>query len=192
MNLAVVALAFLWGWAEATWFFVVPDLWLTFAVFWGRSTAMSAVLAALAGSLAGAVHFFWLDETSRQLLQQWWQVTPGYAPSMAGAIAQHLQWGPAGLCHGPWLGIPYRYYLGQAHTLQFPLLSVCLWTLWARLPRLILAPLVAGAFYSLLRAQSAQLGLSDNWKRPLALLFASVWVAIYVDYWFFYVPKTYS
>lgn len=192
MNPLVVGLAFLWGWAEATWFFVIPDVWLTFAVFWGRRTSAAAVVAALGGALAGAVHFYLLDDFSRQLLSQWWRVCPGYGPGMAEVIAQHLAAGPAGLCHGPWLGIPYRFYLLQAEAQGMSLVSVLAWTVWARLPRLILAPLIVGPVYAVIRSQAVSLGMGQGWKRLLAILFAALWMVIYADYWFVYVPRTYA
>ena len=41
------AAAFAWGVAEATWFFLVPDILLTFvALAWGLRTGLAAALAA--------------------------------------------------------------------------------------------------------------------------------------------------
>lgn len=187
----MVALAFLWGWAEATWFFVVPDVWLSFTVLWGYRTCLVSVLAALAGALVGAIHFYLLDPSAREALLHWWQICPGYAEAMQAAVSQHLLQGPQGLAYGPWLGIPYRLYLYQSHA-QGLALSAVLWhTLWARIPRLILAPLVTAPISALLSGQAQSLGLEASGKRLLATLFALAWVGIYFDYWFVYVPETY-
>jgi hypothetical protein len=62
-NLSAVgvnAIAILWGFAEATLFFIVPDVWLTAIAVWIPRKAWMACLFALLGALAGgALMYSW-------------------------------------------------------------------------------------------------------------------------------------
>jgi hypothetical protein len=49
----VNGIAALWGLAEATLFFIVPDVWLTLITVWSPRKALIACLFALLGALAG-------------------------------------------------------------------------------------------------------------------------------------------
>ena len=53
-------IAFLWGFAEATFFFLVPDLFLSLAAILGGRRTWTHIFAAIAGALVGgAVLFQW-------------------------------------------------------------------------------------------------------------------------------------
>lgn len=187
----VVGVAFLWGWAEATWFFVVPDVWLTFTVFWGRTAVWRSILAATLGAMAGAVTLYALSPDARAQLTLWWSHCPGYAAAMFPVVRHQLADGPSGLLRGPWIGIPYRFYLKEAIEGGMSLLSVAAWTPLARLPRLLLAPATAGLALWLLRLPARWLDMTLPEKPLLATLITITWISIYWDYWFAFVPTTY-
>src|SRR5438270_13950747 len=52
---AALALAFIWGLGEATFFFIVPDVLLTLIATRSLRSAIKATIAALAGALIGGV-----------------------------------------------------------------------------------------------------------------------------------------
>jgi len=64
----VNAIAALWGFAEATLFFIVPDVWLTVIAVWSPRKAAMACLFALLGALAGGA-----------LMYGWGYMAPGMA-----------------------------------------------------------------------------------------------------------------
>jgi len=146
-----VLVAFLWGWSEATWFFLIPDVWLTFTIFWGPRKVAESIGAAIAGACLGAVTYYWLPEPARQSLFYWWTITPGYAPSMFQDIRDYLRQGGWGFVWGPWEGIPYRYYLHESLAGGLSLGQVLLYTPLARSYRFILVPLIASAVLGLVR-----------------------------------------
>ena len=187
----VPLVAFLWGWAEATWFFIIPDFWLTFTVFWGWRCALTSVLASLLGALVGATSYYLMGDGLRDQLGHFWQISPGYSAAMFEAIARHLLEGATGLVYGPWQGLPYRFYLHQAYLQQLDLPSLWGWTVLARLPRLVLAPLMVGTVTAVLDRQMRVLELNFPWRSRLVILLLGIWVLIYYDYWFVFVPKEY-
>src|SRR4051812_21124803 len=63
-NRAAVWLAFAWGIAEASFFFIVPDVLLTLIACRALKPALKATLAALAGALIGGVLMYALGMRS--------------------------------------------------------------------------------------------------------------------------------
>lgn len=187
----VPALACAWGWSEATWFFIVPDFWLSFTVFWGPRVALVSIGAAALGAVLGSTTYYGLGDSGREMLHSWWSHTPGFAEEMFKEIHRHLHEGLSGLRLGPWQGLPYRYYLKEVHTMPVSLPQVWLWTLVARIPRLCMAPILCGSTLALLEYQARQLELKVPLRPLLVGLFLLLWAMIYYDYWFVFVPRSY-
>src|SRR5271157_5406652 len=110
-----LAVAFLWGLAEATFFFVIPDVFLSFvAILAGRRT-WTHILAAVSGALVGGA-----------LLFQWAQVNPIHAhaavarvpfmrESMFAKVDEGLRsQGLTAVLLGSVTGIPYKLYAVEA------------------------------------------------------------------------------
>ncbi len=109
-------IAGLWGFAEATLFFLVPDIWLTaIAVRRGLKPALLACLAALAGALLGGLAMYgWgvsNPETARAVLD--W--VPGINVTMITEVQTALNEGGAmAMFLGPLQGVPYKIYAVEA------------------------------------------------------------------------------
>jgi membrane protein YqaA with SNARE-associated domain len=113
-----LAVSFVWGFAEATVFFVVPDVFISVIALLSARQGLKQVGAALAGATVGGMLLF------------------GFArhdPDAAHALLRHVPWiragmiedaqrdyeeeGAWGMMRGPAKGLPYKVYavLAPAH-----------------------------------------------------------------------------
>ncbi|MES0882685.1 YqaA family protein [Roseibium sp. SCP14] len=138
-------LAALWGFAEATLFFIVPDVLLTSLALRSLRKALwacliASVTAALGGSLVwlGAV---WFPDQTHQLLLH----VPGISDETFARVEQLLQGGfYTGMLQGAFSGVPYKTFAftaGQSGVNPFVLFLL---TPLARLPRFLLLALFVG------------------------------------------------
>lgn len=187
----------LWGLNEGLWFFIVPDVCLSFSALAGWRAAMVATASAVAGAMLAAVLLYAglsLHPEWASALQQLWSQLPGYYPKMLEVANGHLQTsGAQGLLIGPSSGIPYRFYVLEAIREGLPLPSVLLWTPIARLERIIIAPIVVLA----LRAAASrwfQKKPADEKRNKILLMIMIVvyWVMIYIWYWGELLPGKYQ
>jgi membrane protein YqaA with SNARE-associated domain len=174
-----VALAFLWGFAEGTLFFILPDVPLSLAAMFRPRRALFHVAAVVAGAvLAGAVMFSWSAQgwsahgpTARQAVAHVPLVTPAM---FERAESDYRQFGIWAASKGPTRGIPYKVYAVEAaeHSSFWPFLLV---TIPARLWRLLVVWLGFAGTGMLLR----KLGRA-GFAPALHGLF---WIVVYAIYW---------
>lgn len=109
-------IAFLWGFAEATLFFIVPDVALSIIALKGSDVGLVASLYALAGALTGgAVMFYWgkadIEKVTRILHR-----IPAIPAKDIQKVRDSLQRsGVSAIFFGPLFGIPYKIYASYAH-----------------------------------------------------------------------------
>jgi membrane protein YqaA with SNARE-associated domain len=170
-------LGFLWGFAESTLFFIIPDVLLSWASLAGARCGVKLLAAILAGALvAGIVMYAWASAEpaeSRAAVA----AVPFVRERMFEKVTEDYQeHGLTGMLYGPNSGVPYKIYAilapSQHQPLQFVLLSIP-----ARLERLALSWLVFTG-----------IGLAfQRWirrHRPLtAVLFVAFWSITYAIYW---------
>lgn len=166
-----LVIAFVWGIAEATLFFIVPDVFLTVVGCRAVKPAMKAALAALLGALLGGVitYSFLMPDTILQVPGIDWNL----AVSVQDEFEQH---GLAALLIGPTRGIPYKIYAVEWAARGGALLPFLLVSIPARLIRFALSALVARVVANTL----------TRWTRQriaveLAIL-GIFWVAFYAFY----------
>lgn len=168
------ALALLWGFAEGTLFFILPDVPLSFVALFRPRRALLHMAAIVAGAvLAGAVMFTWSAHSpaAREAVAR----VPAVSQAMfEQAERDWSEYGAWGAALGPVRGIPYKVYAveGPAHSAVWPFLLV---TLPARLWRLVVVWLGFAAAGAMLR----------KLNRPsLAVaLHAVFWIVTYAIYW---------
>ena len=168
------AVAFVWGFAEGTLFFILPDVLLSLVAMYRPRRALLHMAAIVRGAvLAGAVMFIWSDHSgsARNAVAHVPAVVPGMFEQAEHDLSEHGVWG-TGL--GPVRGIPYKVYAVEApaHSALWPFLLV---TIPARLWRLVIVWLgFAGAGFLLRKLDCAGFG------PPLHAVF---WVVTYTIYW---------
>lgn len=168
---------FIWGFAEATLFFIVPDVLLTFVALYSPRRSIKLVAFILLGALAGGTLMFHLGSRNPERAEAMVLHVPFVSPVMFDKT--HLGFERDGiwtLAKAPGNGIPYKVYCVQASHYAnwgaFIAVSVI-----ARLERF--AP-----FWLI----SALLGIGFReriQRRPMipAVAHASLWIIGYALYW---------
>ena len=169
------AVAAVWGFAEATLFFLVPDVHLTRVALRDGRLALSAALAATAGALAGgALLWAWGAADPAAALAVLERV-PAVSPALLERVrAELLADGWAALALGPSRGTPYKLYAATSGALGMSLLGLLLVSAPARLVRFATLSLVAAA---LCRGPLAGWSLAARQRLHLVL-----WGAFYAGY----------
>lgn len=168
--------AALWGFAEATLFFLVPDIWLTLlAVRHGLRPALLACLAALAGALLGGLAMYGWGAADPATARAALDYVPAVDPAMIGGVRETLSRdGIAAVFMGPLMGVPYKIYAVEAGASGIGLAAFLAVSIPARLMRFLLLALGAWAISSIL---SRYTGL-----RGRVALLAGGWTAFYAVY----------
>jgi hypothetical protein len=169
--------ALFWALAEATLFFIVPDVWLTVvAARRGLRPALIACgFAVLGAVLGGALMYLWASVDAAQAIATVRQV-PGIAAGMMdnAAAALHAQ-GVLAMVFGAFAGVPYKIYAVEAPGADLGLALFLAASVPARLLRFVLLSGLAAAFAALF----------DDWltKRTVTAIVLALWVLFYVGYW---------
>jgi membrane protein YqaA with SNARE-associated domain len=173
----MLAIALLWGFAEATLFFIVPDVWIsTVAVRRGwRAGVLAACVACVGALLGGFVMYLWGNrdaEAARHVLD----LVPAISPAMVAGAGEDMRVnGLIAMLTGAFTGVPFKIYAVEAGALKAGLIPFLMMAIAARLTRFALAALIAAA-----AAQGLRHFLS---KRTILLLLAAFWVLFYA--WYF-------
>lgn len=170
LNLA----AFVWGVAEATLFFFVPDVILSYIGLkrGAKAGMIASVIAALGAALGGAIMYLWSTSdpaTAREAVL----AVPAISETMAAnAEANMATWGWfTATLFGPLSSTPYKLYAILAPHAGAPLLLFMLASVIARLPRFLI---VSAAVAWIGRYLEPRLG-----KRRVLWLFILAWIAFY-------------
>jgi membrane protein YqaA with SNARE-associated domain len=172
-----MGIAFAWGVAEATLFFIVPDVYLGFValVQWRRS--LKAALAAAAGAVLGGTLMYWLAGQNPAGMERMLDAVPLIdAPMIAGVRDSMSAERFLPVFKAPLTGTPYKIYAVQAGALGLPYLTFVAVTALARLERFIPAALAFGVVGRILRP------LAEKRAWALAAGYALLWAGVYVSY----------
>jgi membrane protein YqaA with SNARE-associated domain len=171
---AGTALAFLWGFAEATLFFILPDVELSFVALYRPRRGLLHMAAIVAGALlGGALMYTWSTHSAgaRVAVMHVPAVKHSMFETAARDLVQHGAWGAS---LGPVRGIPYKVYAVEAPA-HSSLGTFLLVTIPARLWRLVVVWLGFAAAGALLR----KLGRASL----TPALHAVFWIVTYAIYW---------
>ena len=170
--------AFAWGMAEATLFFVVPDVLLTWIALRDRRRALDACLAATAGAICGGLLMALLGHAHPHAMHAWLEQVPGVNTQLIehARRAMHHHGGLA-LIEGAFTGVPYKLFAAQSQGAGLSLTFLLIWTVPARLSRFVLMTLVANAVARWLRPRTHHAVVVAVW--------ALAWTVHYALYWSF-------
>jgi hypothetical protein len=169
---------FWWGFAEGLFFFIVPDVYVTFAALFSLRAGAVAWAASIAGSLTGVVAIYLLVALGVNYVSLL-DVIPGISERMLVAVHAQVGAGGGGLPYTPLLilgGVPLKVYAGVASTAGIGLAPMLLWTVFARIVR------IAPTFALVATMRLAFRRTIDTRAIPWCVLLASVWLAFYVFY----------
>lgn len=169
-------IAALWGFAEATLFFLVPDIWLTWlAVRRGITPALKSCLAALAGALVGGMAMYAWGHSHPEAAEAVLALVPAIDAAMIGEVRQWLdEDGLIALFLGPAFGIPYKIFAVEAAGNGVGPIAFLAVSIPARLLRFLL---LTGIAYGLSTALAGRPSL-----RFRTGLLGLCWTVFYVGY----------
>lgn len=164
-----------WGLAEASFFFVVPDVLISAFALRGGRLALFALAGSLFGAcVGGAAMYLWAQHDPATA----WAMVDAvpFVPERLFAVARELSATHQGLgiLIGSFSGVPYKIFAVQApEAMSFA--SFLAWTLPGRATRFAMSATLAWWMARWLRTRSR-----SDWVR---LGWAAVWVGIYAGYW---------
>lgn len=171
MGLILAALA--WGFAEATLFFIVPDVLLSVVAVWDRDRALRLCLWTLLGALAGGLAMYVWGSRDPASALAWLEGVPAVTPAMIDGVAADLKaYGSGVLFRGPLTGTPYKLYAALTASAGISPALFVLVSIPARLLRFVgvtlLAAWMARRFFS-------------TWSiRRRRVLLLAVWAVFYL------------
>jgi membrane protein YqaA with SNARE-associated domain len=172
-----LALSFCWGFFEATFFFVVPDVLLSLVATVSFRRVWRHMAAAIAGAVCGgAVMFFWAQENPAKAYAAVRKVPFITERMFAQVEAGYQKNGMAAVYLGPMSGTPYKIYAVEAPRF-FRATPFLLTTIPARGWRFVLVGLFAAACAAILRRRW------NKSVRELTILHALAWALFYISYW---------
>lgn len=172
-----IVLAFLWGLAEGTLFFVVPDVLLSLVAMLEPRKAWRHIVAATAGALlAGILLFGWASRdvvAARSVVAR----VPFVTTAMFTRVDESYRLrGIGAVFLGPLTGTPYKLYAVEAPAFVNELAFLAA-TVPARAERFVVVCLLFGVPAAWIR---------KKWKLSngrFMLIHGAVWIAFYAFYW---------
>lgn len=167
----------LWGLAEATLFFIVPDVLLSAIALTSVRRALTISVWVLAGALLGGTLMWALGRTEPATGTELLVLLPAIDAAMIADVRMQLESsGLPALFAGPVTGTPYKIYALQSGNLDIGVVEFLLVSIPARMLRFVVVTLAVGGV-------SAMLGrwLDLRWRR---VVLALSWTAFYA--WYFY------
>lgn len=168
-----------WGFAEATFFFVVPDVWTSWVGLRRPKRALGTTVCALGGAMAGGAATYWWGHkvaanTSRQALAK----VPAVTDVMISEVEQEMaESGAASLLRGPIRGVPYKLYARAAGLQRTSLVTFLAWSVPGRMIRFMAVTVAVSGIAAMVRRRFP--GVSE---RRISAVFWTCWGAFYAVY----------
>ena len=170
----LVALA--WGFAEATLFFVLPDVWISWVALRATRDGLVASGWAVAGALIGGTVTYLCAQRDAASVLAVFDWIPAIGDALVARVAHELQAiGLLGVMIGPFTGAPYKLYAAQA-----PAACIALWefvaiSVPARGLRFVLVAVVFSTFAEWAAPRIGAVRVRACWL--------GFWVLGYTVYW---------
>ncbi len=168
---------FWWGLAEGLFFFIVPDVYISFATLFSLRAGARAWLFSILGSVTAIPIIYLLVVVLGVDYLGFLQMIPGISASLIARVGESVA--ADGLRYTPFLvagGVPLKLYAASAFSLGLSLGAVLVWTVFARIARIAPTYAVAAGIRVLFgRHIDARPGV---WFVGLCLF----WLAFYVFY----------
>jgi hypothetical protein len=168
---------FWWGLAEGLFFFIVPDVYISFAALFAVRAGAVSWIASIVGSMVAVCLIYVFSAMPGVEYTRFLTMIPGISHSLIEQVRQTLA--SRGLPYTPFLvfgGVPLKVYAGLAFSLGLPLGTVLLWTALARIVRL--APSFAGAAVTRLVFRRSIEAHPTLW----CVLLGCFWLLFYIFY----------
>jgi hypothetical protein len=170
-------IGFWWGLLEGTVFFIVPDLYISFATLFSIRSGAIAWMSSIAGSVTAVAIIYLLMAALGLDFGSFLEIIPGISRSMIDQVEVNLA--AAGLPFTPLLvlgGVPLKVYAAAAFSLGLPLGPTLAWTFLARVVRIAPTFTVAASIRLLLQHRI------DARPLPWTVVLGLFWLGFYVFY----------
>jgi membrane protein YqaA with SNARE-associated domain len=170
--------AFVWGLAEATLFFIIPDVYLGFVALFNWRRSLLGTAAAVVGAVLGGAIMYILAASQGSAIDQLIDHVPLINPQLIHTVSENMQEsGLSVMINGPKQGIPYKVYAVQAGLQGHPFVSFLFFTIVARLTRILPLTLFFAAVGIVLKKFIQ--------RRTMLVIgaYALVWISIYISYY---------
>lgn len=172
-----LVVAFVWGFAEAVFFFFVPDILLTMLAGRAIKPAFKASLVALAGALMGGAFMYAFAFSAADAARWALDYVPAISPKLISRVTEQIeQSGIVAILTGPLKGIPYKIYAVEWGARGGSLAGFLLISIPARYIRFFLAAVVARL---LARSLEPFTGCRSSLE---ILILAIIWSVFYAFY----------
>lgn len=166
-----------WGFAEGLFFFLVPDVFISFATLFSLRAGVAAWVASIAGSAVAVVVLYALMVIVGLDYPGFLDELPGISTQLVAEVSRDV--GEGGLPYTPLFmlsGVPLKVWAAGAFANGFPLGAVLLWTVFARVVRI--APTILGV------RLARRLGPTRPEAHPVGwcAALAAFWVVFYAVY----------
>ena len=170
-------LGLLWGFAEGTVFFIVPDILISAVALFSLRRSLLCMAQVLVGSLCAGTFIFFATQAFPEPTFRLIHAIPFVTDSMFATVqADYTAGGAWALVKGPLSGIPYKIYaLHDPAYVNLPAFLAV--SIPARLERFLVTWLIFAAVGYIFRRQVA--------KRPAPFIVGHVlyWIGAYILYW---------
>jgi membrane protein YqaA with SNARE-associated domain len=175
----VARIGFLWSFAEATLFFIIPDVLLGAVALFAPRAAPRVLACTLVGALAGgALTYGVASELQPSRSKALLDGVPTVNDTAIRRVEREMRDdGARSIVYGPLrMGTPYKLYARAAAVEDEPLSSFILWSILGRLERMLPVTLLAALVGLFARGRIA--------ARPRTVLglYGALWLAVYVVY----------
>jgi membrane protein YqaA with SNARE-associated domain len=168
--------AAIWGFSEATLFFIVPDVWLSIVARDNLKKGLIACFYSLLGALVGGAILFVFALYDFNTVSGVIEAVPAINQDMLSRVHSELtEQGLIAVIMGPLSGTPYKIYVINAANFDFSLWWFLLISIPARLIRFMLVTILS---YFLSQLISRKTNLS-----PLIVIL-SIWSLFYLGYFY--------
>ena len=141
----------IWGFAEATFFFIVPDVLLTLIALKNWRLATRACLWSLGGALIGGVIMYTWGASEPSSAKEFLEHVPSVDNELLQGVSREVESrGAMATFSGPFAGKPYKVYAVQAGASDVNLPLFLLISVPARLLRFLLAAWITAAIFNIL------------------------------------------
>lgn len=168
--------AFLWGFAEATVFFIIPDVLLTYIAITQKNkvVVIRLLLLTLLGALAGGTVVYMTAQNHPDYVEEILMRVPSVQTYMLEHVINAMNSHPfIGLISGPLFGVPYKLFAYAApHYMTIWMFIIC--SIPARLFRFIIVTTLA---YYLSHHIFKQLKHATK-----IIIWLIVWIIVYIIY----------
>lgn len=138
-----VLISFIWSLFEATFFFIIPDIWLSLNSIESLKKGFKNILFALFGALLGGTIMYFIGKYNIAGLSKFLEFIPDINNNRLLEVKESLKnEGLITIFMGPIKGIPYKIYASYSGALALNFIMFILISIPARAMRFIMTVLI--------------------------------------------------